>query len=109
MDTIEKVKTILGFTDNSKDSLLASIQSVIEARLKMKLGNVSEVPSELDYILVEATISRFNRINDEGKKSASESDVSATYETDDLAPFADDIQEWIDNHRDTTKGKFVMF
>ncbi len=109
MDVLKNVKQILGFHDDSEDELLQSIIAVITDRLLAKLGGeLFEIPKELNYIVVEASISRFNRVNDEGKKSASESDVSATYETDDLAPFLDDIQEWL-TRNDSGKRRFMMY
>lgn len=109
---LASIKSLLSLKDNSQDDVLNTIIDLISARLKSKIGkDVSDdVPDELKYIVVEASISRFNRINDEGKKSASESEVSATYETDDLAPFANDIADWIANKNDgNATGKFVMY
>lgn len=109
MDVLKNVKQILGFHDDSEDELLQSIIAVITDRLLAKLGGeLCEIPKELNYIVVEASISRFNRVNDEGKKSASESDVSATYETDDLAPFLDDIQDWLAKN-DANKRRFHFY
>lgn len=109
MDVLKNVKQILGFHDDSEDELLQSIIAVITDRLLAKLGGeLFEIPKELNYIVVEASISRFNRVNDEGKKSSSESDVSATYETDDLAPFLDDIQDWLAKN-DANKRRFHFY
>ena len=69
MDVETTVRRILGFEDPREDDMLiANIIEVIEARLKSKLGSLDEVPVELQYIIVEASIARFNRVNDEGKK-----------------------------------------
>lgn len=109
MDYLNKIKSILSISDSSQDTVINNILELIKARLQAKTQQDS-VPEALDYIVVEASISRFNRINDEGKQSASESEVSATYQTDDLAPFADDIADWVAKNIETsTKGKFTFY
>lgn len=109
MDYLNKIKSILSISDSSQDTVINDILELIEARLQAKTQQ-EYVPEELSYIVVEASISRFNRINDEGKQSASESEVSATYQTDDLAPFADDIADWVAKNIETsTKGKFTFY
>lgn len=109
MDSLIKIKSILSLADTDQDGILTDIIELITARLKAKTQQ-DEVPSELSYIIVEASISRFNRINDEGKQSASESEVSATYQTDDLAPFANDIADWVAKNVETSSvGKFRLF
>lgn len=109
MDYLTKIKTILTIKDSDNDDVLNEIIGLITARLKTKI-NKDSVPTELEYIIVEASISRFNRINDEGKTSGSESDVSATWQTDDLAPFANDIANWLANNDDTEgSGNFRFY
>ncbi|MSD84462.1 hypothetical protein GKC32_10760 (plasmid) [Lactobacillus curvatus] len=109
MDCLNKIKSILSISDSSQDTVINDILELIKARLQAKTQQDS-VPEALDYIVVEASISRFNRINDEGKQSASESEVSATYQTDDLAPFADDIADWVAKNIETsTKRKFTFY
>ncbi|MHC6536217.1 phage head-tail connector protein [Latilactobacillus sakei] len=109
MDYLNKIKSILSISDSSQDTVINDILELIKARLQAKTQQDS-VPEALGYIVVEASISRFNRINDEGKQSASESEVSATYQTDDLAPFADDIADWVAKNIETsTKGKFTFY
>ncbi|WP_125606734.1 phage head-tail connector protein [Lapidilactobacillus bayanensis] len=92
--SLEQIKTLLGIDNTDQDTSLNTVISLIESRLASKIGK-DYVPDELQYIVVEASISRFNRINDEGKTSATENEVSATWQTDDLAPFASDIEDWI--------------
>lgn len=89
---LSQIKSLLGVTD--QDEILTTVVELIEQRLKAKVGQ-NEVPPALQYIVVEASISRFNRINDEGKTSATENEVSSTWQTDDLAPFAADIADWV--------------
>lgn len=94
-DVLKRIKSISSI--ENQDDTLNGVIDVLKSRLAVKLGlkDGEEPPKSLSYILVEASISRFNRINDEGKSSSSENSVSATWQTDDLAPFADDISEWV--------------
>lgn len=109
-DNKTMIKSILGLADDEQDDVLDNIITLIQTRLQARLNGVKTVPTELNYIVIEASISRFNRINDEGKTSTSESEVSASYQTDDLAPFAQDIADWLSANDPTeTKGKFVMY
>lgn len=92
---LAEVKALIGVTD--QDETLKSIIKIIHQRLKTRLGEENP-PEELSYIVTEASISRFNRISDEGKKISAENEVSATWQTDDLAPFENDIMAWIDKN-----------
>lgn len=106
MDYLTKIKQILTIDDDLNDDVLNSITDLISSRVALKIGQ-DKVPTELDYIVVEASISRFNRINDEGKTSSGESEVTSTWQTDDLAPFTDDLNEWVKAHNDDkAKGVF---
>lgn len=102
---LDQIKSLLGIDD--QDDTLKTVIGLIEQRLKTKISQ-DAVPPELNYIVVEASISRFNRINDEGKTSASENEVSSTWQTDDLAPFAADIANWIDKN-DSDNARVVYF
>jgi len=109
MTYLEQIKSVLSINDHENDEALNTIINLMIARLQTKI-NKDVVPPELEYIIVEASISRFNRINDEGKTSGSESDVSATWQTDDLAPFDNDIANWLANNNDSeASGNFRFY
>ncbi|WP_056979710.1 phage head-tail connector protein [Companilactobacillus nodensis] len=101
-DVLQRIKDIAGFEDS--DTTLKAVIELIKARL-LNLIDADKVPDELSYIVVDASISRFNRISDEGKTSSGENEVSATWQVDDLAPFLDDIDRWNVKHSTTGKGK----
>lgn len=63
MAVIDDVKALLGIED--EDNKLKVIITLTESRLKALLGQ-KEVPSELEYIVTEVSIARFNRIGSEG-------------------------------------------
>ena len=108
MDYLAQIESVLGL-DNDQDTVLTTIINLISQRLKAKTQQ-DNVPEALDFIVVDARISRFSGIFHQRKQTSSESEVSATYQTDDLAPFADDIADWVAKNVDTsTKGKFTFY
>lgn len=76
-------------------------------RLKNSLSDLLEVPDELDYIVDEITIARFNRIGSEGMSSESVEGRSANYNDNYFADFEADIQSYIESNAesDSTRGK----
>lgn len=102
---LETLKMLLGFTDDSsRDDLLATIINLATARLKLKIGGI-EPPEELEHIIVELAIARFNRIGSEGLSSHSVEGESLSFTENDLAPFSDEIQAFLDGQKENTRGK----
>ena len=103
---LNTIKGLLGFTadDTENDANLNKLISFAIARLKIKLGGI-EPPEELDFIIVEVVIKRFNRIGSEGFKNHSFEGESVTFCDDDFEEFEDDIQAFLDSQKETTKGK----
>lgn len=90
---LDQVKTLLGLSDDSQDALLMSVIELTSARLASLLG-VKEVPEEMQYIAIEASIRRFNRIGSEDMSSHNVEGESISYKDNDFADFMDDIQDW---------------
>lgn len=88
----------------SADEQKAAIKEMTEARLKWKLGGVSEIPDNLTYIVTEVCISRFNRIGSEGLSSHSVEGENMSWSDDDFAPYEQDIQDFIDRQDGASKG-----
>lgn len=101
---LENLKTMLGIDDTALDDKLRLIVTNATARLKMLLGGI-EPPDEMDYIILEVSVKRFNRIGSEGMASHTVEGESANYSDDDFAEYADDIQAFLDTQKDTTRGK----
>jgi hypothetical protein len=99
VEVIDKIKTLLGLKDNDQDPLLNVIIENTEQALCFKLS-VDEVPKELDYVLVEVAIKRFNRLKNEGMTSYSQEGESITFNSSDFDDFNSDIQQWrADNNK----------
>ena len=90
--SLEYVKQLTG--DNPQ---VEAIYSKIAERLLHRI-NATEIPLELEYIVEEATIRRFNRIGSEGMKSESVEGHSVTYiDGDELAPYESAIVAYLDS------------
>ena len=101
---LEQLKEFLGIEGTEKDSLLKTIISNATARLKLLLGGL-EPQEELDHIILEVAIIRYNRIGSEGMKSHTVEGESVTFSDDDFEGFKDEIQSYLDSLKTSTKGK----
>lgn len=109
MDNLAKIKTLLGFEDNKQNALLNVIIDNTEQALKFKLS-ANDVPQELNYILVEVAVKRFNRLKNEGMASYSQEGESITFNSSDFDDFADDIAQWrTDNQKNVKSLGTVRF
>jgi hypothetical protein len=102
---LETLKLLLGYTDdNSRDELFSKLLDLTTARLKLLLGGI-EPPEELEHIIIDVTVARFNKIGSEGLSSHSVEGESQTFTNDDFAPFLDEIQAFLDKQKESTRGK----
>lgn len=102
MAVIDDVKALLGIEDD--DNKLNVIITLTENRLKALLGQ-KEVPSELEYIVTEVSIARFNRIGSEGLSGHTVEGEALTFKDNDFDQYADDIQTWRDAQSDQDIGR----
>ena len=105
----ERIKKILDIQDNRQDDVLDILISNVSAHLKGRLKRINktitEIPDELNYIIEEIVIRRYNRIGSEGYKSESVEGHNITfYELkDEFVPY----QEIIDDYKldDSSGGR----
>ena len=76
---LNRIKTLLGITDN--DELIYEIVEITKSKI-LNYINKEELPKELEFILVEMAVSRFNKIGSEGFSSESTDGKSISYEDD---------------------------
>lgn len=103
---LEKLKMLLGLDqeDAELDEKLNWIISSTQKRLKLLLGGI-EPPEEMDYIVIDVSIIRFNRIGSEGMKSQGVEGESISFSDDDFSGFRVEIQAFLDSQKDATKGR----
>ncbi len=102
---LENIKLMLGIDecDVSLDSKLTLLLNNANKRLKLLLGGI-EPPIEMAYIAEEVAVARFNRLGSEGLTSHNVEGETLSFIEDDFAPFADDIQAFLDSQKGT-RGK----
>lgn len=103
---LKSLKLMLGIdaTDTSRDDLLKLLISTATARLSLLLGGV-EPPDSMEHIIREVSIIRFNKIGSEGMGSHTVEGESLSFNEDDFASFADEIQAYLEKQTETTRGR----
>ena len=96
MDLLANLKLLLDLTD-SETELDVKLDLIIEQSKKKVLAylpNVTLVPDELSYIVLELSVVRFNRIGNEGMTSYSQDGESIAYGAD-MSNYEADIKSWL--------------
>ena len=103
---LDNLKIMLGIAadDTDLDGKLNLILANARQRLKALLGGINP-PAELDYIITEVAIIRFNRIGSEGLSSHSIDGESLSFGASDFDGFAADIQAFLDSQTANKRGK----
>ena len=93
---------MLGFFDEKSNKTLDVIIRLTTNRLKTLL-DVEEVPTELEYIVTEVSIVRYNKIGSEGVTSHSVEGETMSFSDNDFKGYLDDIEVW-KNKKNEVKG-----
>lgn len=103
---LDNLKLLLGIdlTDTDRDDLLKLIISNTTARLKILLGGI-DPPEDLDHIIIDVAISRYNRIGSEGLSSHTVEGESQSFTENDFDGFTDEIQAYLDSLSTSSRGK----
>lgn len=101
---LDNLKIMLGIEEADQDAKLNLILSNTKSRLKLLLGGI-EPPEEMNHIVLDVAIMRFNRIGSEGLASHSVEGESLTFSDHDFDGFANEIQAWLDSQKESTRGK----
>lgn len=93
MAIIDDVTALLGFSDEKYNKTLDVIIRLTTNRLKTLL-DVEEVPTELEYIVTEVSIVRYNKIGSEGVTSHSVEGETMSFSDNDFKGYLNDIEVW---------------
>ena len=63
------------------------------------------VPKELEHVIVEVAVIRFNRIGSEGMSSHSVAGESTSYNENDFSAYMDEIQAYLDSVDGVKRGR----
>lgn len=100
---LEKIKLLLGISDELQDELLKLIIEDSDQRILSKINqyasknateNVKEIPNDFEYIQRDVAIKRFNKLNSEGTTADSEEGRSFTWENSYLNEYLDLFDEY---------------
>lgn len=104
---LKDLKRMLGLLDQDNEELdnkLNWILSTTRSRLKVLLGGI-DPGGDLDYIITEVSIVRYNRIGSEGAQSHTVAGESTSFLSSDFDAYMDDIQAYKDaKNIDVSKG-----
>ena len=103
---LNELKLLLGIAldDTTEDEKLKLLIATATARLKLLLGGI-EPPESMEHIIREVAIIRYNRIGSEGMASHTVEGESYSFTEGDFAAFADEIQAFLDNQKESTRGR----
>lgn len=101
---MDDVQALIGVTDSPK---LSTIVSLVEKRLCARIAEEA-VPEELEYIVTEVSVIRYNRIGSEGASSHSVEGETISFIDDDFRAYDADIKAWLDS-RDSKPQRKVRF
>lgn len=103
---LENLKLLLGIPadETDRDEKLLLIVKNTTSRLKLLIGGI-DPPDELDHIILDVAIMRFNRIGSEGLSSHTVEGESLSFSDSDFDGFSAEIQAWIDSQNESTRGK----
>ena len=103
--SLQDVQILLSTEDERIEIIYNKIEQRLLTRLKRTIEEISSIPDELDYIVDEVTIVRFNRIGSEGMTQESMDGHSATYSIEsDFKAYEGDIIAYINQYVDPQKG-----
>ena len=100
LDEIKRSLNINGLNEEQTAQLDQQLSDFIKRITKRLLIRINEevLPKQLEYIVIEATISRFNLIGNEGMQTYSQEGESIHYQSI-LKEYEDDIQAYISNQQ----------
>lgn len=103
MDTLDKIALLVGGKDNVNMEQLQIIVEITEQKLltyiqksldDIDTSDLKKIPSELNYILVETSIIRFNQLGNEGMKSINQDGLGISFDENLFDKYLDDILSW---------------
>ena len=99
---LNRVKVLLGITNNDNEELLREIIEITEAKI-LNYINSSELPRQLEFVLVELSINRLYWIGSEGFVSESVDGKTMSYEESEFEGY----EKYLDDYfcrNNTNKG-----
>ena len=99
---LNRVKVLLGITNNDNEELLREIIEITKSKILSYINEI-EIPIELEFVLVELSIKRFNRIGSEGFTSETVDGKTMSYEESEFEGYEKYLDDYICKNN-TNKG-----
>lgn len=107
MSLTDDIKQLLSGTPEER---LDIIVRRTRERLWVILGTSQDyIPQELEYIVMEVALKRFNRIGQEGMQSYSQEGLSMTFAESDFEEYASEIEAWQKSNEEENNKKIGRF
>lgn len=97
MTNLEIIKESVGVTDDLQDSLITSIVARMESIILIYI-NADVIPKQLNGVLIDSAIAKYNRNGDEGYASVSIAGTSYAYQSI-LEEYYPILDKYLDNNR----------
>lgn len=108
----EDVKKLLGITDTLQDAQIDLIIKHTEAWLKlwfMQHTDRTTIPEEVQFIIAEVAVKRFNRLGSEGMSKEDVEGHSVTYKDDDFAGYMSLLSSYMPDKSGKQPGSVMFF
>lgn len=97
---IQRLQTLLGIeldnTDKERvEAYIVQAKQAIMVYIRKYLDD-DNFPTELNYLVDQLTLAKYNKFHNEGMNSISEEGLSMTFNSNDLKDYLPDIEAWID-------------
>src|SRR5678816_2082293 len=97
--SLNTIKILLGVESDARvPALHERYSALLLTRLQKSDPDILDVPEELEYVVDELTIARFNRLGSEGMTSESMDGHSANYDDVSLISYEYAITQYLDNN-----------
>ena len=104
---LKDFKMLLGFEPDPEpklDDKLTWILDSVKGRLKLLLGGI-DPPEEMNHIIIEVSIIRYNRIGSEGMEIHNIEGENQHFSDNDFDGFMGEIQAYLDSLKEAKRGK----
>ena len=91
---LNRIKVLLGITNNDNEELLREIIEITKSKILSYINEI-EIPIELEFVLVELSIKRFNRIGSEGFTSETVDGKTMSYEESEFEGYEKYLDDYI--------------
>lgn len=112
MSLLNDVKLLKGIHDDTQDKLLDLIIQESQERVLSFMNRVAgeptykEVPKDLNYVIRDVSIKRFNKLNAEGMSRKSEEGLSLQWESGLLTEHEDELVAYVQGEEEKPQTRF---